>query len=258
MRNLIDNNPTLLRLIARYHGQPSRLVHEDRWPTEVQAPVRELLQASAAGERRLRNWMHSTWELDSTFCYDFAESRHRIALLRANELQSLKLYCGAAIHSAKITRAIDRTTQTQFRELLGEKAYNFALKRASFLVGKLPDELKPHTTTPDQILGSGQLCLAACVHDAPDELHRRLEFAGPGSGGFQHAPVAGVARLQTENQKPIRTLASPATANPATSVPAMDQWRLEATTTEHTPAIWAFVKRILLTEIVPELKPCFA
>ncbi len=223
MRNLINENRQLLRLIARFHGQPSQLVHQERWPTEVPEPVRRLLQNSAAGQRRLRNWMNETWNLDPEFHHTFAEPRHRVALLAPDRLQSLKLHCGAAIHSVDIARAIDRSKQTEFRELLGENAYNFAMKRASFLIGKLPDELKAAPTTVDEIISSGQRCIASCLQDAPGELLRRLELA----------------------------------LSPASPLSVQQEGRAERDA-EHTKPIWTFVKRILLTEVAPEMKPCFA
>lgn len=200
MRNLINDNRQLLCLIARYHGQPSRLVHDDRWPSEIPQNVRQLLQKSAAGETRLRNWMSQEWDLAAEFRYDFAEPRHRLALLSPVELQSLKLHCGAAIHCSTITHTIDRERQSVFREVLGDDIYNFALKRASFLTGKLPEELKV-ATTAGELLNSGQRCINVCVHDAPQELARRMALAFPHSTGLTPADAAKDAAAAVHTPK---------------------------------------------------------
>ena len=222
MRQLAQTNPKLLRLIGRFHGQPSRFIHPDRWPDDVPQDVPEILQASSNGERRLATWIAEHWQLDSAFQHNFDVSRHRIAMLSPQQLESLILHGGAAIHADFITRNIDRATQSAYKNLLGPDVYNFALKRAGFLTGGLPKALLDvqieSGNVAESLLHVGLQCVVTCLHDAPAELRQRVELMLP---------------------------------------PDFPAYRDVPPTADHVDAIWTFVKRLLLTEIAPELNTCF-
>ena len=220
MRTLIQQNPELLRLIARFHGTPSQLVHRDRWPVEISDEVRNLVQSSVAGQRRLTNWMTSEWQIDPDFQWSFEKARHRLALLASEQLESLIIHCGAATHAAAITRNIDRSTQIRYKEVLGENAFNFAIKRAAFVTRGLPDSLTSVQPQQDEIKTSvrncGLNCIAICLHDVPVELMHRVTLMLPPS-----------KKMSLENS--------------ATDV----------------ESVWPFVRRLLLTEVAQELNSCF-
>ena len=219
MKTLVTDNLPLLRLIARFHGQPSSLIHADRWPKEVSPAVRKLLQGNPNGERRLANFISDYWSLDGSFRYTFEPVSHRLALLTPSDLGKLATYCSAAAHFESIVRNIDKVTQTAYREALGSSPFEFAIKRATFVARSLPDHwrLSPNGATAirTSVRDTGRNMIFACLGDAPEEIRSRMALA------FE------------DEETPQNTVPTPQTA------------------------LWPVVKRILLTEVNPGLQPCF-
>jgi hypothetical protein len=222
MKQVIRKNPELFRLIARFHGQPSQLIHADHWPAAIPPEIRRLLQSTPAGERRLMNWMTETWQFEDYFQWSFEEPRHRITLLSPEQLMSLLLHFSAAVHSRTITSTIDGKTQSKYREALGNEIYVFDLKRAAFLVRELPAELAntrpPVDSIENSVLQAAVDCLQRCLHDAPTELWNRAGLMLPGSISL------------TKSNEPVA---------------------------RHADAVWKLTHRILLTEVARGTGRCF-
>ena len=198
------------------------LVHPDHWPTEIPEKVRQLLQATSSGQRRLNEWLTEHMSLNLHHAYDFETPRHRLALLEPAQLEALLWRYTAAVHAKAITQAIDRESQTKYRETLGESTHRFALKRASFLTRGLPEELQPHPSAEvieSSLLRECLVCLAHSLADLPSELLPRVQLMLPAkfSAGFPRIAV-----------------------NP-----------------ENIDEIWRLTRQILLTEIAPGVGPCF-
>ena len=105
------------------------------------------------------------------------------------------------------------------KESLGEDLYLFAIKRASFLIKRVPESFaKALGTDPvNQLAESGRACVAACLIDEPIELWKRLSLKFP-----QELPRAH-----------------------------------DVLTDSSRPELWNLMRRILLSEVNPELAPCF-
>lgn len=181
----------------------------------------QLLQTSVPGERRLSRWMAENWSVPADFSWPFTSCSHRIVLLDVTQIQSLIQHCGAALHATAIRHTISGATQSRYRQILGDAVYNFALKRAGLLLADIPEEHQSCQPALDDLELSirqrGLECIQYCLADAPAELLTRCELMLPPDHSLP-GPVAA----------PI-----------------------------NADSIWKLVKRIVLTEISHELKPCF-
>lgn len=221
MRTIATENPQLLQMIAQFHWQPAKLIHNDRWPTSVPESVRRALHSNNRCEQRLSKFAAEHWGIDLKFRHTFESSAHRIALLLPEQLGTLALLCAATAHAESIVHSIDNASQTAYRQTLGPIGFHFVLKRASFVGRSLPPAWRAKPSSPSaietSIRESGRKMIAACLDDAPEELQRRCSLAFPQS----------------------------ATSNSDQPDPRDPE------------GVWPLVKRLLLTEIDPKLKPCF-
>ena len=217
-RTLRENRP-LYALMHRFNCQPH--IHPDYYSSLPQ-PVTQLLLNSRRGRGRLAHWVMTQREFDAVGFWDFANPRRRLALLQPSELSELIRYVGTAVHANQIARTIDRNSLTQYRETLGEPLYNFAVKRAPLLIRKMPEGLATPRESNQQIVqwisATGQSCVNFCLRSEPADLRTRMELALPAAEGKE---------LDVE------------------------------VTEELQESVWNLTKRILLTEIAPQLRSCF-
>lgn len=220
MRTLARDNPLLLQLISRFHARPAGCVHADRWPDALPASLRNRLNDCRRARGRLHDWMTAAWGINLQERWEFARPSERIALLSPDQLGSLVTFCGAALHATAIQQAIDRDTQAAYRAALGEEVLQFALRRASLVTGILPEPLTSQRPRPDEVADSLTRRGLECLSLCvidAPRLRERLEWSLP----------------------PDQTLAG-RTGERGWAEP-----------------VWQCVRRILVTEIAFELKPCF-
>ena len=218
---LRENRP-LFAMMHSFNFHLALHVHPARFEDRIPPAIVQLLFDSRRGERKLTAWVQEHWQLSTQSFWEFSNPRHRLALISPAQLTDLICYAGAAVHSHVISRAIDRNTKTRFKEALGEGAYHFALKRAPLLSRGIPQDVFADLEAdgpPEQRLNYiGLVCVAACFGDSPPALNRRLMLKVQGD-----APLDIAAQME-EGQR---------------------------------DRIWSMLKRILFTEVAPELKPCF-
>ena len=216
---ILQNRP-LFSLICRFNCQPARYIHRDRLVDAIDPELLAALVHSRRGERWLSTWIADRFELESAGLWDFDDDRRRLALLDFETLTHLAAKVGTVMCQQQIACVVDRDGQRQLRESLGEDLYLFAIKRASFLVKNVPPYFaRPLGTDPvSQLAGSGRLCMAACLAGEPVELWKRFSLKFPEE-------------------------------LPSFDESMSDSGRLE---------LWKTLRRILLSEVNPNLAPCFS
>ena len=222
VKRVLRENRPLFTMVHGFNFHPALHIHPRRFDGHIPPAIVEFLSKSRRGERRLSRWANSHWQLPANPYWDFADPRRRLALLQPLQLESLLRYAGAAVHADVISRAIDRQTKSKFREALGEQAYHFAVKRAALLSRGIPESLRPRLETNDDLQTTlettGYRCVLFCQSEIPPLLAQRLNLKLP-------------ADVTTEASK--------------------------GATEEERERVWNLIKRILFTEVAPELKPCF-
>ena len=152
--------------------------------------------------------------------WDFRVEPHRLALLDDLTLTRLAQAWGASVWAPRLAGLINRPEALRVRESLGPELYAYALKRGRFQLGSLRESF---------LTGEA----------APDSLDRaRLEQCGLSAINqcWQDAPAPLQARLS-------------------------GRWRPLAAGELLPPDLrrqtWAWLKKILLTEVAPQWRPCF-
>ena len=176
-RSLVAH-PVLFRAIVRFNCQLGRDVHPghvQRWVTD--SALRRIQQTSSA-VARFSEWCEKQFDLRSTRLWEFQDVKRRLVLFDQQTLQRLTLMVGATIFRRQISTVIDKSTQSQLREQLGDDVYQFAVKRANYFVGPTPIE-------PDEPIGNGvatqfrrvgETYLLSCLVDQPAEVLKRFHF----------------------------------------------------------------------------------
>lgn len=110
----------------------------------------------------------STNDEDANF-YDFEKLEHRFALLPAQEVMDLLLFSGLARAFKNINSMVDRDSILRIRGAIGERGYNFSLRKAPFILGgSVPlVELKmnDNMNLEQEITKAGVACLKTLFAD---------------------------------------------------------------------------------------------
>lgn len=215
IHELLESNTELFQLICAFNGNPQTKNIPDWFPQET-------TQALLSSPRSRRNLMRISYEKqapDLPAFYDFRNPRLRLALIEPEILRQLTLWSGAAIQAQTIAKVIDRKTRGEIRTLLGEKGFEWALKRAALFSTLLPPLNLSTGLHPTQaIWQGGQASIQACVSGMPDAFGQRI-----------------LPKLPKELNWDLTYRVKPETRD----------------------ATWRFVGRILLKEIAPKWQPCF-
>ncbi|CAM2005073.1 SctK family type III secretion system sorting platform protein [Acanthopleuribacter pedis] len=189
----------LLPLIHEFNTLPTRYMHRSWLEGVVDAGLFERLQSHPAAERKLAKHMLAHYGLADDFCYNFEASSRRLALFAPeNLIQSAKL-AGIALNAPKIQKVILKHEVLAMRRDLGDDGYQFALKKASFLLGNL--EFPVPRQTDDQTLAEytdacGKHLLNACFYGEPTSVIQRLQFKFPKGEGLDLDPSQRVSDKQ--------------------------------------------------------------
>ena len=219
LQHALRENRLLFGMMHSFNFHPALHIHPARFSDAIPPKVCDTLRNSRRGERRLSAWVRKHWSLPAETFWDFSDPRRRLALLSPDQLGDLVRYCGAATHAHLISRAIDRNTKTQFKDALGEQAYHFAVKRAP-LLSRGVEDLVPSNGANQSVEDKLQHVGVYCI-----------------AASFADSPTELHRRLQLK----------------------VDGDLPSETTSDETARerIWSMLRRILFTEIAPELKPCF-
>lgn len=161
--------------------------------------------------------------------WDFAEESRRLIFLSHDELTTLILYFGVAIHASRYAHLVNHADVVALRHALGSEAYTYGLVRGRFQLGSIAKFFKARSQgignseqiyTVDDIVQSikrdGDVALALCMARWPQALQN-------------HA-----CALLGRHISPIID------ADDAT-----------------VRGVWFALKKLLLREVAPQWAPCF-
>lgn len=135
--------------------------------------------------------------------WNFTTPHRRLALLGPSLLLRLVLFTGLTACSRQIAGLIRREEVLKLRQAIGSTAYDFALKRAPFLVGKEVRWFADGSQHEDPYrasLQAGVRCLKAALLDEPSELLERVALELPPDVALQSQEQQG----QNVTQEPAR------------------------------------------------------
>lgn len=136
VKGLLSEGNGLFHLIHQFNVHPATYAHPSWFMPSITPELLQRLQKTRRGIARLSTILLRREKLCNNTCYDFEYPWWRFALLPANVLYKLTLYCGLASMHRQIAAMVDRTHLSQIKKSLGEKDYIFAVKRAPILTGK--------------------------------------------------------------------------------------------------------------------------
>ncbi|HVJ87854.1 MAG TPA: SctK family type III secretion system sorting platform protein [Caulifigura sp.] len=233
-RTALRDCPDLFTRVVRFNQHPATTLHTDHLlplPPGERAGVRgvsqinphlfnRLLQSPRA-ERQLSAWVIKHHGLSPTGFWRFEYPPQRLAILDPPHLESLIRFTAATAITPRIIALIGGAQLREAKQSLGDDAYQFALKRASLVAGPKPIEtdLPPDAPlTAANITATGLAWLRTCLGNDSPELLKRTSLKLPAAWAI----------------------------TPETRPASIDRDRC-----------WKILKRILLTEIAPDLAPCF-
>ena len=149
-------------LINEFNFLPLRYIHPSWLKTISGGRYLEEMRSCSRTEYHLSRYLLSCFGLENDYCFDFTDQVKTIALLDDNKLTEIVKYAGLVINREQIKKNIAREDIVKLKQMIGEKAYMFALKRAPFM-GTVPDfpstEYKSENLITN-ITVSGVQCLA--------------------------------------------------------------------------------------------------
>jgi hypothetical protein len=187
LRAIFRERRLLTDAVLAFNFAAAAQIHPERLPEGPAGLVARRLLAGTAGVRRLS--VDLGWILGGVnppFCLsEFEDPRLRAALLPRELLEKVVACLGLAVNHRRISRLIARADVLALRAAWGADACEFALRRASFLVGEAdwarlsePGEGAP---AADEVQAGGLRILAACFRGAPPGLMARLRLKLPKS-----------------------------------------------------------------------------
>lgn len=154
------------------------------------APVITLLEQSARGRDRLSRHFRGALGLVDT-CWDFSLPRRRIALLGAASLERLAFFSGAALLATRIAHAVTRDQRRALTGLIGEPAYEFALRHGRHHRAPPPPPPRENNGTDlgASVQQSGWKLVCDCVADEAPPVRQRFRLKVPPAIRFPDTSV---------------------------------------------------------------------
>lgn len=219
VRTAIRSTPDLFLRVVRFNQHPAATIHRDHIPAGIDPALFERLIQSPRGEHKLSGWITKQHSLSPAGFWRFEYPPQRLALLEPAHLHSLARFAAATAEHGRIISLIGGPTLRDAKQILGDAAHSFALKRAALTIGLKP--LETDSSTPlsaETIARAGASWLRTCLGADSPELLKRTSLKLPAA--FAVSPETPPASIDRDR-------------------------------------CWKILKRILLTEIAPELAPCF-
>ncbi|UQZ90988.1 sulfate adenylyltransferase [Deltaproteobacteria bacterium Smac51] len=173
----------------------------------------------AALSQRPRLWKLFPRDSSPGF-WDFQSERRRLALVGPDETCALALRWGVAALAPRLARTVRAEEVLTLRREFGRELYEYALSRGLYHLGSLRDRLKVDPRLPlnrEAAEGEGWRALSLCAHDWPDELRSHW--------------------LRRQGRDEVDSGCTPDEAL--------------------VRQVWFRLKKILLTEVAPQWRPCF-
>lgn len=219
LQDLLQTQSPLFSLICRYEQHfLAQQVHPSR--VEGMGP-RELIERLLENPRIAAKLNQQAFEmLGIEPDYDYPNVAYRLALLPQELMHRLILWTGSALMADRIRLIIAKDERVKILELIGQDAYEFAIKRALLLKHLFPEPLiESQEPMPQAVVSQGKRCLECALGQCPQATGVRLQLKFPESETLDlNQQVGGQLRLKA----------------------------------------WTLLYRILTKELAPELALCFA
>ena len=181
LKTLYRRKDHLFRVIYEYNLFPTRYMHPD-WLSRLAPQLSEewfrRLSANPRSERRLSRFILERLNISEHPFHDFEDPSHRFALLDSESLADLLFHTGVALCATTIAHQVERKKVMVLKSAIGDRAYQFALKRAPFLLGPVPPapcRVNDPADLPLLAIQCGVHCLRACYEGmAPSFTDRML------------------------------------------------------------------------------------
>lgn len=169
--------------VLRFNLEPACYADPDRlavlWPDGLSGAHWGRLLGAPRLAGRLSRHLLDRLGLGQDACWDFAPPRRRLALLPAAEITRIARFAGCFLAARAIAKVIARDAVAELRRQLGDDAYVFAVKRASFMA---PPESGGPGLDAAAIERDGFACLGHWLAGEPPALALRLRLKLPPPG----------------------------------------------------------------------------
>jgi hypothetical protein len=136
VKKMFQGNADLTRVVHQFNVYPAAYANPGWFSTLVPGHLFGRLSKSRRGLSRLSGLLLQAHGLDKTAWYDFNLPQWRFALLPPQVINTLVTYGGLALAHRRIATMVDKAALARLKGSIGERAYQFALKRASLMVGR--------------------------------------------------------------------------------------------------------------------------
>ncbi|OIO58863.1 MAG: hypothetical protein COZ46_03465 [Verrucomicrobia bacterium CG_4_10_14_3_um_filter_43_23] len=221
IRNVLSHNNELFRLIYQFDTGLADYINKEQLKGAIKDSLPGDLFSTPRLQKKISAYLINQLKLKSCF-YSFKEPRLRIALLPEAILEQVLLYAGAAFYSDTIKHIVLKKKLTELQASIGEKVYIFATKKAPLLSQLVPHisvDKSPAHLDKDQLINAGKACIEACFAKEPEALTQRFKLKFPPSVHFN---------FNQEISPELKT------------------------------QCWNFLQRLIIKELAPEWKSCFA
>jgi hypothetical protein len=180
VKAMFRSGGALAKRVHDFNCHPAAYAHPSWFETLVGPQVFTTLRASRRGEARLSQLLLERHNLGNDFWYNFDQRQWRFALLPPELLLMLVDCCGLVFQHRRIAATVGHSERTGIKNQIGEKAYEFALKRAPLIRGHQQkfdqspwDDMRPFSAFIRQ---SGTAYFLSHFYEAPTAIAARLTF----------------------------------------------------------------------------------
>lgn len=216
-KHWLRNRPQLLAMVVRFNTLGPSSLHPDHAPAWLQREDVQHIAATARGRRRISNYLNDCLELDAPEFYDFQPWHRRFALLEFPILDRLSLFTASTLLSPFVSRMVGQEEVRQAKQALGEELFGFAVKRARFIATDRSGVPVPTDISTAAIRQLGWRQIECCLAGESPQLIERLNWKLPLELRLTHEHKAGSGKER----------------------------------------IAELMRKLLITEVQPELASCF-
>lgn len=162
MQPSADDQQLMLQQVIEFDLLPSHYLN-DQWleGDELQPVYVALSNHSVRSHFHLSQYLIKRFSLNTDAFQDFTQPVSRIALASSDEIERLEFYVGIVLNAAAIRAVVMKQEYRALNNCLGEAAFNFARRRAAYMVSPNA-HLGPPMLIPWDNLESFKQQLAVC------------------------------------------------------------------------------------------------
>jgi hypothetical protein len=136
VKKMFQGDPDFARLVYQFNVYPAVYAHPEWFSDFLPDHLLGCFRKTRRGMRRLSGLLLKAHGMEGETWYDFSQPWWRFALLPPGIIDTLAMYGGLALAHRRIATMVDKAALTRLKGSIGERAYRFAVKRASLIVGR--------------------------------------------------------------------------------------------------------------------------